>query len=87
MVAQGALNQGVAEVVEGEVQDFQPMPRTGKGTEQFTVGGVRFAYSDYIVGPGFNRTSRNGGPIREGLHVRIHYSGDSAAILKLEIEK
>jgi hypothetical protein len=83
-----ALSDGSARVVEGVVEDFHPMPKGGHDTERFTVGGVRFEYSDFIVSPGFNRTSSHGGPIREGLHVRIHYSLDrgDATILKLEIK-
>jgi len=84
--AQRALRDGSADVVEGRVEEFHPMPYRGHDTERFVVGGVHFAYSDYVVGEGFNRTSSHGGPIRSGLYVRIHYSGskDRAKILKLE---
>lgn len=87
--AKRTLSRGGAAVVEGIVQDFHPMPYAGHDTERFTVSGVRFAYSDYIVGPGFNNTSSHGGPIREGVAVRIHYSGsrEHATILKLEIKE
>jgi hypothetical protein len=73
--------------VEGIVDSFHPMPYGGHDTERFTVDGVHFSYSDYIIDAGFNRTSSHGGPIRAGLRVRIHYSGDSsrARILKLEV--
>jgi hypothetical protein len=77
-----------AEVVEGTVENFHAMPFTGHDTEHFTVQGVRFDYSDYVVTPGFNQTSSHGGPIRPGLDVRIHYvilSGEGPTIVRLEI--
>lgn len=79
------------ETVEGQVQDFRPMPRKGGAYESFTVKGVTFSYSDYESSPGFNHTSSHGGPIREGLPVRITYIHDSEhspernIILKLEV--
>lgn len=87
--ARRSLSDGTARVVEGVVQDFHAMPYSGHDTERFTVGGVRFAYSDYSVGAGFNNTSSHGGPIREGLLVRIHYTGSQGrtTILQLEIKK
>jgi hypothetical protein len=87
--ARRTLASGVAGIVDGSVQDFHPMPYTGHDTERFRVGSVWFAYSDYIVESGFNRTSSHGGPIREGLMVRIHYSGQPshATILRLEVRE
>jgi hypothetical protein len=70
-------------VVEGAVEDFHPMPFEGHQDECFTVQGVQFCYSDYMVGRGFNNTSSHGGPIRAGLPVRISHSGNT--ILELEI--
>jgi len=70
-------------VVEGAVEDFQPMPYGGHQDECFSVQRVRFCYSDYGSTPGFNNTSSHGGPIRSGLPVRVSYVGNS--ILKLEI--
>ena len=83
------LAEGRALVVEGVVEGFQPM-RTGHDTEHFTVRGVRFSYSNFIYGQGFNQTTWAGGPMREGLRVRIHYTlrpcgGGCADIQKLEI--
>jgi hypothetical protein len=59
------------------------MPYTGHSEESFTVEGHRFSYSDYIVTSGFHNTASHGGPIREGLHVRVTYSGN--LILRLEV--
>ena len=71
------------EVVEGIVKNFDPMPPSGHKMESFTVGGKRFEYSDYIITAGFNKTSSHGGPISEGLKVRISYIADT--IIKLEV--
>jgi hypothetical protein len=79
--------RGQLVVVAGPVENFHPMPVTGHDTERFTVSNVHFAYSDYVVTSGFNQTSSHGGPIHEGLQVRIWYTGssDEATIVKLEI--
>jgi len=61
------------------------MPYTGHQDETFTVNGVRFSYSDFGVTCGFNNSASHGGPIREGLQVRIHYVGN--AILRLEVAR
>lgn len=78
-----ALQNGSAEVVEGRVEGFVPMPYTGHARERFTVCGVPFSYSDYEVTEGFNRTSSHGGPLREGSWVRITHVGN--LIGRLEI--
>jgi hypothetical protein len=76
---------GKAEVVEGLVKEFVPMPYHGHGKESFVVNGHRFSYSDYDLTKGFNQSQSHGGPIREGLQVRIaHVDGK---IIKLEIPK
>ncbi len=59
-----------------------PMPR--RSDESFVVGDRRCAYSDDLVTAGFHNTRRHGGPIREGLYVRVTYFGNS--ILRLEVE-
>ena len=79
-----AYRAGKCQVVEGAVTDFHPMPFTGHQLESFVVAGKRFRYSDFVMRAGFNQTSSHGGPIHEGLHVRIHYLGDDIA--KLEVE-
>jgi hypothetical protein len=77
------LNTGRYSVIEGAVTAFDPMPYNGHRQERFTVNAHRFSYSDYILTPGFHNTTSHGGPIREGLHVRIAYSGN--LILRLEV--
>lgn len=78
------LSNGRYEVVEGPVTNFVPMPSEGGSLESFVVGGRRFSYKDSAA-PGFHTTARHGGPIREGLYVRVTYSGD--LILRLEIAR
>jgi hypothetical protein len=67
------------------------MPYEGHSYEEFRVGSVQFSYSDYQDRPGFNQSSSHGGPIREGLRVRIAYSDNCnewpKSILKLEVQK
>jgi len=79
-----ALKANNAQVIEGPVTDFHPMPFSGHADESFVVNGVKFAYSDYVVTAGFNNTASHGGPIREGLVVRIwHFRG---RILRLDVK-
>jgi hypothetical protein len=77
------LLEGRYSIVEGPVMDFVPMPYEGHALESFTVRGHRFSYSDYVVTAGFRNTASHGGPIREGLYVRITYAGN--LILRLEV--
>ena len=77
------LREDRCEVVEGVVTEFQPMPPGGKGMESFTVGGKRFEYSDHVITSGFHQTASNGGPIRNGVRVRIHHVGNDIARLEV----
>lgn len=74
---------GQYSVVEGPVTNFHPMPSTGHQNEAFLVNGAQFSYSDFDGSPCFNNTASHGGPIREGISVRIAYWGN--CILKLEV--
>jgi hypothetical protein len=74
--ASSARQDNSARVVEGVVTDFKPMPAAGHAMESFCVSGVCFRYSDYVVTAGFNQTSSHGGPIRDGLPVRVTYIGN-----------
>lgn len=84
VAAHHAMQTGSPRVVEGVVEDFHTNDRHG---EQFTVGGVEFDYNDGVVDSAFTQTNAEGGPMREGLNVRIHYIGARARILKLEIRE
>ncbi|MEZ8149604.1 hypothetical protein AB6E95_02305 [Vibrio splendidus] len=75
--------QGEYDVVEGSVENFNPMPYGGHQQESFTVEGVKFSYSDFSISPDFNNTKSHGGPIRKGLRVRVSHIDN--VILKLEV--
>jgi hypothetical protein len=85
------LSKGAFEVVEGPVTHFRRAgyskdnaSRTFHPYESFKVKGIPFEYADLEVSKGgFHKTTLRGGPIREGLMVRITYHGN--IILKLEI--
>lgn len=69
----------------GPITDFHPMPSSGHPDESFIVQGARFEYSENEVTAGFNGTVAVGGPLREGLLVRIwHVNGE---ILRLDVKK
>ncbi|HEY2353099.1 MAG TPA: hypothetical protein VGH83_11345, partial [Candidatus Acidoferrum sp.] len=67
------LNSGSAAIVEGVVTNFRPMPPEGHQLESFEIASQTFSYSDYVLTPCFNKTASHGGPIRQGLELRIWY--------------
>lgn len=77
-----STGEGV-KVVEGRVGAFIPMPLEGHAEESFVVDGTKFSYSGYEGGCWFHHAAANGGPIREGLQVRVHYW--NSKILKVEV--
>lgn len=80
------LSSGRAEIYEGKVRQFVPMPPARSGAEEsFVVAGKRFTYSDYVITGCFNNSSLFNGPIREGIAVRL-WATDHC-ILRLEIAK
>src|SRR5262245_32044716 len=52
------------------MKSFQ-LPECGQAKESFVVNGRRFEYSDYTATAEFNHARSHGGPMREGIHVRI----------------
>jgi hypothetical protein len=70
-------------VVAGRVRDFKPMPAEGHAYEEFAVNGVVFAFSGIGESCSFNHAAVFGGPLREGLVVRIFYR--SGRILRLDV--
>jgi len=70
-------------VVEGVVHNFVPMPYEGHADESFDVAGHHYEYSDFMVTEGFNNTQSHGGPIRDGLRVRIADVGGRIARLEI----
>lgn len=80
-----ALRDGRLEFVEGVVTNFIPMPYEGHASETFEVKGRRFRYSDYRITAGFNNTKSHGGPLGEGVYIRIWHKGNEIA--RLEVAK
>jgi hypothetical protein len=76
-----ALQNRRAQVVEGRVDHFSEVPTK---SESFDVNGVKFQYSDSLIIAGFTHTAFHGGPIREGLPVKIWYW--HGQILRLQIK-
>jgi hypothetical protein len=68
------LNTDRCSVVEGAVTNFHPVPASGHAEESFVVRNERFTYSDYTITLCFNNTLSHGGPIREGLPLKIRFS-------------
>lgn len=78
------MRQGKAKVQFGTVRDFHAA--IGEGTrgfrpEGFTVAGHSFTY--WSDADGFHQMAASGGPIREGVRVRVTHIGND--IVKIEI--
>ena len=71
-----------APCVEGVITDFKPMPEGGHADESFIVDGRRFRYSSYDITSGFNKTVVRGGPLKEGMNVKLWYY--EGVILKIQ---
>ena len=79
-----AYERGAYEQISGEVEHFvNSGPGIQPGAVRFAVGKIAFSYSRYIVSPGYRETRDSGGPLRDGLMVRVRYIGKS--IVKLEV--
>jgi hypothetical protein len=81
----GAIANGSVRVTEGVVSDFSPMPASGHENERFCLRDTCFEYSDYEISGGFNNSSVMGGPIREGLSIRVW--DVAGVIVRLEVKK
>ena len=69
---------------EGRVTNFQLLPPTGiQKAESFVVAGTRFKYAGAVATAGFTQMRSEGGPMRDGLQVRIHHL--QGEIARLEI--
>ncbi len=81
-----AVRDGSARVLEGVVTDFHPLTSVWQrpALESFSVDGVTFRYPLLAQGCGFHRTEIEGGPIRDGMKVRLlEWHGQ---ILRLEVD-
>jgi hypothetical protein len=80
-----ALIENKYQVVEGYVENFNPMPYEGHQSESFKVKGIKFEYSDYVSTYAFHNSKSHGGPIDEGKYVKIYYF--EGKILRLWVKK
>ncbi len=78
-----AYVSGKSLIVEGVVENFRPAPSIGPAKESFAVCGVLFSYNVLDDTPCFRNAPLHGGPIRDGLDVRIHY--DEGCIQRVDI--
>ncbi len=81
-----AARSGAGRVVEGVVHDFRPLRSLWQRpwSESFTVDGLAVEYPLLAQGCGFHRTSVEGGPIRDGMRVRlVEWKGE---ILRLDVD-
>ena len=71
----GTYRSGEYKTVEGYVENFHPMPRTGHDTESFLIDGVWFQYSDFELRAGYHNAASRGGVITgNGQHLKIGYT-------------
>ena len=81
-----AYVSGKSIVVDGVVENFHPAPAIGPAAESFTVRGILFSYNKLDYSPCFHNAPLRGGPIRDGLHVRIHYNDECIQRVELRAE-
>lgn len=69
-----AYRNGDYQIVEGYVENFDPMPSYGHKYETFEINGVKFGYSDYTLMIGYHNAKSHGGVItRNGQYFKIGY--------------
>lgn len=79
-----AYDSGQCEVVEGIVENFHAGQKMKNArTESFDIGQKHFAYPDSGNTAAFTTTEAYGGPVKNGLHVRIHQCGSDIARLEI----
>ncbi|MBQ2735325.1 MAG: hypothetical protein IJF33_05785 [Clostridia bacterium] len=68
-----ALDNDNVWTIEGYVENYSPLPADEKGTENFEINGVCFAYSNNGVN-GYQTTATRGGVVtHNGQHLKIKY--------------
>lgn len=71
------------EVVEGTVTRLSPATSDRLGIETFRIGERLFRFEDGQTRvPGLNRSAARGGPIREGMTVRLTLHGESILLVE-----
>lgn len=78
------LIQNRCQVAEGIPQNFNYRELGSHNKESFYLNGTKFEFADGLNNYlGFNVTAAHGGPIKDGVYIKIHYFKNH--ILKLEI--
>jgi hypothetical protein len=77
------VSRGECDISEGYVEHFNPMPPGGHSNESFDVAGSHFEYSEFSTTAGFNHSTSQGGPMREGLYARICHVGNEIGRLEI----
>ncbi len=67
-----AYRNGNYQIVEGYVENFEPMGSSGYPPERFEINGIRFEYSDHNIVSGYNGAEGDC-LIRGGQHLKIGY--------------
>lgn len=69
-----AYQKGEYQIVEGYVENFQPMGQGGPSPESFEINGIKFYYSKYKMVPGYYKGDTQGDFILgDGQHLKIGY--------------
>ena len=79
---------GPYQTVEGAVEKYTVGRGEKYSWERYQVSGIEFGYIDGGLPNCFHKTAANGGPIREGLRVRIEYATTEmrlTCIVKIEV--
>lgn len=71
------------QTLAGVLKNFRVIVKHGVVAEQFEAEGVSFGYLDIYTPTRFRKSATNGGPMREGIPVRISYR--EGCIVKLEV--
>ncbi|MCM1125899.1 MAG: hypothetical protein NC429_05450 [Lachnospiraceae bacterium] len=67
-----AYQNGDYQIVEGYVENFEPMGNGGFPPEKFEINGVKFEYSNHRVVSGYHK-AKGDCTIRSGQHLKIGY--------------
>lgn len=67
-----AYQNGDYQIVEGYVENFEPMDSSGYPPEKFEINGIRFEYSDHKPVSGYYGAEGDC-TIRSGQHLKIGY--------------
>lgn len=67
-----AYQNGDYQIVEGYVENFEPMGSDGYPPEKFEINGIRFEYSDHRIVSGYHK-AKGDCTIKSGQHLRIGY--------------